>query len=60
MWVRGIYVLLEVVGRGCVRRGSLRRLPALKTSVVVFRWFGVVERLSCLKCLERGSDEKDM
>ncbi len=53
-------MLLEVVGRGCVRRGGLRRLLALKISVVVFRWFGVVGWLSGLKCLERGSGEKDV
>ncbi len=53
-------MLLEVVGSGCVRRGGLRRLPAQKTSVVVFRWFGVVGWLSGLQCLESGSGEKDV
>ena len=58
--MRVFCVLLAVVSKGCVRRGGLRRLPALKTSVVVFRWFDVVGWLSGLKCLERGSGEKDM
>ncbi len=51
-------MLLAVVSKGCVRRGGLRRLPALKTSVVVCNWYGVVVWLSGLECLERGVGEK--
>ena len=37
---------------------ALRRLPPLKTSVVVCSWFGVVVWLSGLECLEGGTGEK--
>ncbi len=51
-------MLLAVVSKGCVRRGGLRRLPALKTSGVVCSWFEVVVWSSGLECLERGADEE--
>ncbi len=35
VWVCVVCVLLAILGRGCVLRGGLRRLPALKTSFVV-------------------------
>ena len=51
-------MLLAVVSKGCVRRGGLRRLPALKNSVDVCDWYGVVVWLSGLECSERGAGEE--
>ncbi len=56
--MRVICVLLAMVSGGCVRRGGLRRPPALKTTVVICGCFGVVGWLSGLKCLEKGAGEK--
>ena len=57
VWVFVVCVLLGVV-RGCVLRGGLRRLPALKTSFVVCGCFVVVVLLSGFGCLERGASGK--
>jgi hypothetical protein len=57
VWVFVVCVLLGVVG-GCVLRGGLRRLPALKTSFVVCGCFVVVVLLSGFGCLGRGASEK--
>ena len=57
VWVFVVCVLLGVV-RGCVLRGGLRRLPALKTSFVVCGCFVVVVLLSGFGCLGRGASEK--
>ena len=46
-------MLLLVVSGICVRRGSFRRLPALKASVVVGGRFGSVAWLLGLVCLDR-------
>ena len=57
VWVFVVCVMLGSV-RGCVLRGGLRRLPALKTSYVVCGCFVVVVLQSGFGCLERGASEK--
>jgi hypothetical protein len=52
-----VCVLLGVIG-GCVLRGGLRRLPALKTSFVVCGCFVVVVQLSSFGCLGREASAK--
>ena len=57
MLVCVLSVLLLLVCGICVRRGSFRRLPALKASVVVVGRFGGVAWLLGLVCLEGCAGE---
>ncbi len=51
-------VLLAVVSKSCVRRSGFRRLPALKTTIIVCSGLGVMVWVSCLEFLERGAGEE--
>ncbi len=57
VWVFVVCVLLGSVG-GCILRGGLCRLPALKTSYVDCGCFVDLVLQSVFGCLERGASEK--